>query len=195
MVVVTLHTFGPHEVGSKYHVEYPVLKHVENSPQGIRHCHRRRIKTNDLDMLPDKVLSDRAHDLTPMTRADIARHLRNDHWPDPFRHDGFRDPKHKLGVGHIIEEMYPHEIDRLVAGHWPNRFHIPYMEDQLALCAELNVQALVEPKRSHVFKRQEVWDYLASVAAQHGTHMAVYSLMHECLPFARKAGFEAWPIN
>lgn len=190
-----LRTFGPHEVGWKLHVRAPVPKHVENSLHGTRYAARHGYDTTDLDMLPDAVLTERAKDPAPMTFAEIVGHLRNTHWEDPFRHDGFRDPKHILGKGDLVTEMHPYELDRLVAGHWPGRrFHIPRIEDQLALCGELERQALLEPKRSRVWLRQEVWNYLAAMADWHGTRTAVYSLMHECLPYARQAGFRAWPI-
>lgn len=197
---MALRTFERHEVGHKYHVQAPTMKHVENSPYGCRYAARHGFDTNDLDMLPDVVLVERAKDPLPIAFAEIAGHLRNTHWEDLFRHDGFRDPRGILGRGDLVTQMHPHELDRLVAGHWPHRFHVPHIEDQLALCAELRthrgrpLQALLEPKRSRVWLRQEVWEYLAWVCEEHDTPAAVYSLMHECLPFARRAGFTAWPI-
>lgn len=189
-----LRTFGPHEVGRKRHVQAPTPKHVENSLRGIRWAARHGYDTIDLDQLPDVVLTERVKDPAPMSFAEIAGHLRGDHWPDPFRHDGFRDPKRILGRGDLIEHMHPHEIDRLVAGRWPRRYHIPHTESELALCAALDLKALLEPKPSPVWRRIEIWEYLAWVCEEHDTHAAVYSLMHECLPYARQAGFTAWPI-
>ena len=191
---MALRTFGPHEVGRKYHVEWPTLKHVENSLHGTRWAARHGFDTTDLDMCADGILTERVKNPKPMTFAEIAGHIRNNHWPDPFTHDGFRDPKHELGRGDRITTMRPHEIDRLVAGHWPRRYHIPHIEAQLALCPRVGIKALPEPKRSPVWLRPEVWEYLAWVCEEHDTHAAVYSLMHECIPFARRAGFTAWPI-
>lgn len=187
-------TFGPHEVGKKYHVEYPTLKHVENSIRGSKHAKRIGCKTTDLDMLPDGVLTTMVERGQPLTPGEIAGHLRNTHWPDPFRRDGFRDPKHILGRGNLITHMTPVQIDRIVAGRWPRQYHIPHIEAQLAFCATIHLQVLLEPKQSPVWLRQEVWDYLASVAERNHTRTAVYSLMHECLPYAKRAGFNAWPI-
>lgn len=197
---MALRTFDRHEVGHKFHVEHPVPKHVENSPRGCRYAARHGYDSIDLDMLPDGPLAARATDPTPMTFAEIAGHIRNDHWLDPFLHDGFRDPRRILGPGHLITRMTPDQIDRLVAGHWPLRYRIPHIEDQLALCAQLRthrgvpLKALLEPKKSRAWLRQEVWEYLAWVCEEHDAHAAVYSLFHECLPFARRAGFTAWPI-
>lgn len=188
-------TFGPGEVGHKFHVKSPTPKHVENSIRGSKRAKRRGYKTNDLDMLPDVVLRERAQDPTPMTFTEIEGHIRNAHWPDCFRHDGFRDPKGILEKGDLLTEMHPHEIDRLVAGHFP-RYHIPTIEQQLALCGDIHLQALLEPKgKSRVWRRQEVWDYLAHVAEQNSTKTAVYCLNTLCLPYARAAGFAAWKIR
>lgn len=197
---MALNTFERHQVGRKRHVEWPVPKHVENSLRGIRYAARHGYDSIDLDMLPDGILTERVKHPAPMTFADIAGHLRGDHWPDPFRHDGFRDPKGLLGPGDHITTLTPPEIDRLVAGHWPRRYRIPRVEAELALCARLRthagvpLKALLEPKHSPVWMRPEVWNYLAWVCEEHDTHVAVYSLMHECLPVAREAGFNAWPI-
>lgn len=183
---MTLHTFKRAQVGKKYHVEWPTLKHVENSVRGVKYAKRHGYKTIDLDMLPDEELVE-----NPKL---IAGHIWNTHWPDPFRRDGFRDPKRILGKGDKMHEMNAIEISRLVAGHRPKLYHIPHIESQLHLCAEIGLQALIEPKRSTVWLRQPVWDYLADVCEKNGTHVAVYSEYHDCLPMARKAGFNAWPI-
>jgi hypothetical protein len=194
---MTLHTFGPGEVGKKFHVEYPTLKHVENSLRGSRRAKRRGYKTNDLDLLPDEVLVQaiKHYRVGSLPEILIAGHIWNTHWPDPFRHDGFRDPKRILGRGDHMHEMHPNEIGRLVAGHRPVLYKIPTVEQQFKLCAEIHLQALIEPKRSPVWMRPEVWRYLAKQAEHYGTHVGVYSLMHDCLPVARRAGFKAWAIH
>lgn len=190
-----LHTFGPHEVGRKYHVEAPTPKHVENSPQGCHYAKHHGFRTIDLDMLPDADLVTLVRRSAPLSPAQIAGHLHNTHWDDPFRHDGFRDPKGILHRGDVMHDMHQHEVDRLVAGHrWTTLYHIPRMEAQLSLCHQLGIQALMEPKHSAVWMREEVWAYLANYCAALGVRAAVYSLQHECLPIARHAGFHAWPI-
>lgn len=191
---MTLQTFQPHEVGRKYHVEAPVKKHVENSLRGSRYAKNHGYKTIDLDFLPDRILFQARWTNAVIPVNLIANHIRNEHWPDPFRLDGFRDPKGVLGEGDQMHEMYPAQLDRIVAGYWPRRYHIPTIEQQFKLCAEIHLQILMEPKRSPVWLRQEVWNYVAKLAEHYGTHVAVYSLMHECLPYARKAGFNAWAI-
>lgn len=184
--MATLHTFERNQVGRKYHVEWPTLKHVENSARGVRYAKKHGYKTIDLDMLPDEELV--------QDQRKVAGHIWNCHWPDPFRRDGFRDPKHILGKGDQMHEMNAAEVGRLRAGHLPRLYKIPHIESQLLLCAELNLQALIEPKHSPVWLRQNIWNYLASQCITHGTHCSVYSEMHECLPFAREAGFHAWAI-
>jgi hypothetical protein len=196
---VTLHTFERDQVGRKRHVEYPTPKHVENSLHGSKWAKSHGYKTNDLDMLCDKVLTQAARRArltkTKIPRSAITGHIPNAHWPDPFKRDGFRDPKRKVGKGDHFDEMVPEEWRRIVAGHrWTRLYHVPPIEAQLRLCADIKLQALLEPKHSPVWLHQEVWDYLAVVAEREGTHVAVYSLMHECLPFARRAGFNAWAI-
>lgn len=197
---MALRTFDRHQVGRKLHVEWPTLKHVENSPRGCRYAARHGYDSIDLDMLPDGILTQRVLEPATLSFAEIEGHLRNTHWPDPFARDGFRDPRGVLGRGNLITHLRPEQIDRLVAGHFPRRYRIPHIEDQLALCASLTthtghpLKALMEPKRSRVWLRPEVWEYLAWVCEEHDTPAAVYSLMHECLPFARRAGFNAWPI-
>ena len=193
-------TFGRHEVGKKFHVEYPVLKHVENSLRGSRWAKSHNYRTTDLDILPDEVLTGfiRTQSKGTLRFDQIAGHIWNGHWPDPFRRDGFKDPKRILGRGDHMDEMVPHEIERIVAHSWfhglRRTYHIPHVEAQLQLCGSIGLQVLLEPKHSPVYLRQEVWDYLAMTAESHGCRTAVYSLMHECLPFARNAGFAAWPI-
>lgn len=200
---MSVHTFSKSQVGRKYHVQYPTLKHVENSLRGSRYAVRHGYRTTDLDMLPDAVLY-RASAHATIPRSAIVGHIRNDHWPDPFRHDGFRDPKHILGRGDHMHEMEPFEIDRLRAGHRPRLYRIPTIEQQFALCPTLTrnhrygLQMLLEPKpgaSERVWLHPEVWDYLAELAEQHRARVAVYSLFHECLPYARHAGFNAWPIS
>lgn len=193
-----LHTFDRHDVGSKYHVEYPTLKHVENSLRGSKHAHRTHHKTTDLDMLPDEVLVKAASHAAaigqPIPRSAIAGHILNEHWPEPIRRDGFKDPKGILHRDDKITEMNPDEWGRLVARSGGHRYHILPIERQLALCPTLPLQVLLEPKHSTVWLHPEVWHYLAEFCIVHHTHVAVYSLMHECLPFARRAGFNAWAI-
>jgi hypothetical protein len=198
-------TFERHQVGEKGHVEYPVAKHFENSLRGSRHFKKTGHKTTDLDMLPDLVLVKAAiHAIatgTVIPRSAIAGHIPNEHWPEPLHRDGFHDPKHELGEHAQITKMVPEQWGRLVAHgkrldqqrRWP-RFHILPIERQLELCPKIDLQVLMEPKRSLVWLRQEVWDYLAEVCEQNRTRAAVYSMMHTCLPYARRSGFNAWAI-
>lgn len=191
---MALQTFDRHEVGSKYHVEAPTPKHVENSIRGSTWAKRHGFRTTDLDMLPDAVLTQAVHLGKPITPAVCKGHVRNTHWPECIRHDGFRDPKGILHRDDHVQQMYPHELDRLVAGHRPRLYHIPTIEAQIAHCGAIHLQALLEPKHSMVWMRPEVWVYLAAVCDAYNTRTAVYSLMHECLPYARHAGFNAWAI-
>jgi hypothetical protein len=190
-------TFGPSEVGHKYHLDYP-FKHQENSLRGTHWSHAHGFKTSDVDMLPDARLVRAVHMGAPLGDNAIRGHLRACHWLEPLRKDEMHDPKGILHRDDKIIEMEPFEIDRLVAHtrfHGVRRaFHIPTMEEQIALFGELHYQLLMEPKQSMVWMRPEVWVYLAHLCEDHHTKAAVYSLQHECLPYARHAGFNAWPI-
>jgi hypothetical protein len=196
---VTLRTFERDHVGRKYHVEYPTPKHVENSPHGTRWGHQHGYKTNDFDILPDEVLTKAVKAGQALLRRDqIAGHIPNEHWPEPIRRDGFHDPKGILHRDDHIQSMVPQEWGRLVAHTWVHgarrRFQIVPIEEELRICGDIGMQALIEPKHSPVWYRSEVWAYLASIASYYDCRTAVYSLMHDCLPMARRAGFEAWAI-
>lgn len=208
---MTLRTFKRDQVGRKFHVEYPVMKHVENSLRGTTWAHRHHYRTTDLDLLPDEVLVKAALRAvsagTTIPRSAIVGHIPNEHWVRPLRRDGFRDPKGVLHRDDKITAMVPEEWGRLKAR---SRFHsvqrhtyqILPIERQITLLPTLGehgMQGLLEPKEcgkaSVVWLRHEVWEYLAEIAEAHRAKIAVYSLFHECLPYARDVGFNAWKIN
>jgi hypothetical protein len=193
-----LRTFRRDQVGKKFHVEYPVMKHVENSTQGIKRAKRERCKTIDLDILPDEDLLNFLELGRPLTIEMVGEHSHFEHWLDPFRRDGFRDPKGILHKGDLMTEMNGHEVGRIVAGR-AIRFHIPTINEGLALCNEVNIQALVEPKRGNakcdlVFMRDDYWSLVAQIAIRHNTKIAAYTLAHQYLPHIRSSGINAWGI-
>jgi hypothetical protein len=194
-----LRTFRRDQVGRKFHVEYPVMKHVENSTQGIKRAKRHHCKTIDLDILPDEDLLQFIELGRPLTIDMVGDHSHFTHWLDPFRRDDFRDPKRILHKGDHMTEMNGHEISRIVAGHRPNLFHIPTINEGLALCGEVNIQALVEPKRGNVkcdlvFMRDDYWALVAQIAIRHNTRIAAYTLAHKYVPHIRSSGINAWGI-
>jgi glycerophosphoryl diester phosphodiesterase len=166
-------------VGRIYHVEWPTLKHVENSVRGIRHAHRNGFDAIDLDML---ITSD--------------GQILGCHWDRPMRRDGFRDPWRRIDPDKAVRELTWRQVSRLVAGYFPRRYRINRIERLLAECARLGVIAVLEPKDDPRFRQAAIWEHLAAVAEDLGAIVSVYALPQNAaaLPPARAAGFQAWEI-
>jgi len=163
--------------GLIFHVQWPRMKHEENSDRGDREAKRRRKRGTDLDILITK-----------------DGRVVNTHWPRPMERDGFRDPYGKLHRDARVADMTWEEVRRLRAGRWPRRYRIRSVEHALDHCARLGLVAVLEPKGDPRFKQDAVWQHIAEVAEQVGCSVSVRALTENAgaLRPARRAGFQAW---
>ena len=153
--------------------------HRVNSIRGIRRAKRLDYPAIDIDVL--------------ITLCGV---IIGCHWPRPLLHDGFRDPKRKVGKYADVAKLPWEVVARLVAG-WAIRYHIQRIERLLAECARLGIIAVLEPKGDPRFDHQATWDYVAKVADDLGATVKVRALEQNAsaLPAARAAGFDAWEIR
>jgi glycerophosphoryl diester phosphodiesterase len=173
---MALRTRARYRVGRILHVQWPVMKHVENSLRGIRRAGRGRYDAIDLDL---QITADNV--------------IVGTHWPRPMIRDGFHDPEHRISRYRPVRRMRWAQVARLVT---PGRYHIQRIERLLRACARNGVIALLEPKGDPRFRNDSVWRYIAAVAEDCGATVSVRALREnaDALPAARRAGFEAWEI-
>jgi hypothetical protein len=134
------------KLGDVYHVQWPTMKHVENSPSGIDHAARLHMSI-DLDMQLDK---DGVIWCT--------------HWERPMEKDGFRHPS--LPKTTPMNRMNAAQIQQL---HTKDGYHIHTMEDMLRYAASKGVKVRAEPKpdkRWTVEKFRELRGYQTAAGAK-----------------------------
>lgn len=159
-------------LGHVYHVQWPIMKHMENSPRGIRYAHQRGWSI-DLDSQKDK----------------IGTKL-NTHWQRPIARDGFHDKAGKLHKNAKIKDMTPAEWGRLIT---KEGITIPTMADQFRLAGRLHVKVRWEPKGESHWTLEDFRE-MYEVAKQAGTIVVVTTLdtdplWRQRLRFADQAGF------
>lgn len=157
-----------------FHVQYPVMKHVENSNRGDRRAKRHGYDANDLDLL---ITSD--------------NRIVNTHWDRPILRDGFRDPHKRIRSHERVRDLTWVQVARLVAGRWPRRYRIRPVEQALTHCARLGLIAYLEPKDDPRFALDWPWQHIRAVADDVGCEVRVRALPQNAaaLPAARRAGF------
>lgn len=165
-------------IGRILHVEYPVMKHVENSLRGVRRAARRH-EAIDLDMQITK-----------------DNRIVGTHWPRPLLRDGFRDPRRRIGRHARVRDLTWAQVSRLRAGHRPRLYRIQPIERLLYECARRGVVAVLEPKGDPRFTQDWTWQHIAKTAEAYGATVSVRALREnaDALPAARRAGFKAWEI-
>lgn len=163
-----------------FHVKHPTPKHVENSIRGIRRARRRGFTEIDLDMLITK-----------------DGRIVGCHWPRPMLKDGFRDPRGKLSSSRTVASMTFAEVHRLKARTGLFTYRIQPIETLIQECGRRGVGAVLEPKGDNRFENTAVWDHLAKVADEAGTHVRVYALPEnaDALPFAKAGGLRVKEIR
>lgn len=163
-------------IGRIRHVQWPVMKHVENSLRGIRYAARHGYDAIDLDM---QITSD--------------GRIVGTHWARPMVRDGFHDPDHKIPRYRTVRRMTYRQVRRLVSS---DHYRIQPIETLLRACARRGVVALLEPKGDPRFAQDWPWQHLAAVAEDVGATVSVRALREnaDALAPARRAGFEAWEI-
>lgn len=139
-----------------YHLEWPRMKHEENSLRGIRYAARHGFDAIDLDIL--------------ITRDDV---IIGCHWPHPMLKDGFRDPEHRIDPDVNVAHLTWEQVSRLVAGHRPRRYRIQRIERLLRACHKHGIIAYLEPKGDPRFELDWPWQHIHNVAGDVGAHVLV----------------------
>jgi glycerophosphoryl diester phosphodiesterase len=172
---VTL-TRARRRIGRIFHLQFPRMKHEENSVRGAVYASRHGYRAIDLDL---QITADGFVVVT--------------HWARPMRRDRFYDPKHKIGPNRPVSKLDWWQVRRL---RTHDGYQIRTIERMLRVCARLGIVALLEPKGDPRFKRAEIWRHIAAVADDVGCTVSVRALREnaDALPAARQAGFEAWEI-
>jgi glycerophosphoryl diester phosphodiesterase len=155
-----------------YHLQWPRMKHEENSIRGIRRAARAGYRWIDLDL---QMTSDGVIVVT--------------HWARPMRKDRFRDPLRRIYPGTPVSRLTWAQVRRLKTG---DGYRIPRIEAALRACAHYGIGAYLEPKGDRRFREDAPWQHIAKVADDLGTHVRVRALSvnHLALPPANRAGFE-----
>ena len=161
-----------------YHLQWPRMKHEENSLRGIRYAARHGFDAIDIDML--------------ITSDDV---IVGCHWPEPMERDGFRDPRHKIGRDTPVRRMTWEQVSRLVAGHWPRRYRIQRIERLLAACAKRGIIAYLEPKGDPRFELDWPWQEIRKHADVVGAHVRVRVLRDHHGPAVVKTADRYFPAR
>jgi hypothetical protein len=190
--------------GSIFHVQFPRMKHEENSDQGDREARRRHKRGTDLDLTisaPDPncpLKGDPEHG-----PGDVCRgHVLNNHWLRALLRDRFRDPLRRIGKRARIDRLTWPQVHRLVAVTRGRRYRIRRIRRALRRCARRGLVAVVEPKGDHRFRLDWPWLYIFAVAQDVGCTISVRALPEnaEALVAARRVAasmgehVEAWRI-
>lgn len=177
----------------KYHVKFPIRKHVENSVRGVQHAIRFWFISIDIDLsitAPDPHCPAKFHPDGQSCRG----HVVGCHWPQPMRKDGFYDPLGLLHPKTLISQMTLVEALRL---RTHDGYHICMVEDLLRTCS-VHIIALLEPKGDHRFTQDWPWEVIKAAAKAHKVRVQVYALPENAaaLPVAhRVGGWKVWRIK
>lgn len=151
-----------------FHVQWPVMKHIENSLRGIRKAARLGYDAIDLDIL--------------ITKDGVIVVC---HWDRPLLKDKFYDPARRIQLHDMVRELTWEQIKGLRA---PGGYRIMRIETALAACARARIIAYLEPKDDPRFAADAPWAYIKSVAVKYRTKVRVRALPQNAaaLPFARR---------
>lgn len=164
--------------GSIFHVEYPRMKHEENSNRGDREAKRRRKRGTDIDLTisaPDPrcpLVGDREHGPGDVCRGHVLRN----HWLRALLRDRFRDPLRRIGRRARVDRLTWPKIHRLVAVTRGRKYRITRIRRALRHCARLGLAAVLEPKGDKRFELDWPWDYIFAVAEDVGCTVSIRAL-------------------
>lgn len=164
--------------GSIFHVQWPRMKHEENSNRGDREAKRRHKRGTDLDLTISEadpkcpLRGDPEHGPDDVCRG----HILNNHWLRALLRDRFRDPLGKIRRRARIDRLTWPQVSRLVAVTRGRRYRIRRIKRRLRHCARLGLVAVLEPKGDPRFELDWPWEYLFAVAEDVGCTIAIRAL-------------------
>lgn len=140
-----------------FHVQWPILKHVENSIQGIRKAARLGYDAIDLDLL--------------ITKDGVVVVC---HWMQPLKRDGFKDPWRRIQVHALVKELTWEQIKRLRAGN--GEYRIIRVERALRECYARKIIPYLEPKNDKRFEEDWPWQQIVAAARAIGVRVWVRAI-------------------
>lgn len=160
-----------------FHLQFPRMKHEENSVRGAVYASRHGYNAIDLDL---QMTADGFIIVT--------------HWARPMRKDRFYDPRHRIGPDRPVHKLDWWQVRRL---RTRDGYRIQTVDRMLRVCARLGIVAYLEPKGDPRFGRDETWQHIAQVADDVGAHVKVRALRanRAALGPAGRAGFETSVIG
>jgi hypothetical protein len=164
--------------GSIFHVQWPRMKHEENSNRGDREANRRGKRGTDIDLtISEADPKCPLHGDPEHGPGDTCRgHILRNHWLRALLRDRFRDPLKKIARRARIDRLTWPQIHRLVAVTRGKKYRISRIRRALLHCARLGLVAVLEPKGDPRLKLDWPWEYIFAVAEDVGCTIAIRAL-------------------